>query len=164
MRTCPKCNQEISRLKKGGCPKCETALFLSKGKYRRESDKELVKHIREIVKPAIERNLNCGGYLLMHDEWVYGYSIVDVLRAWLNSNADRAGLTTETLVLKTIQLILVDGYWKTHLKSLRQLTKQVITFAVRVLQQTKKDRKEQELQNRRIENANLNTINLNYSI
>lgn len=162
MKQCPVCNKPFSRMKKGGCPMCGEPLFYSKKKARRVSDKILAIKVRELVKPTIEKNLGVGGYLMVEREWVIAYLIIDMLRAWLNTQPNKL-VTLEELIDLVVRHFLADAYWRKNILSLGAIHKQGVSVAITIYRDLKIKKAAEETQQQRIANANLNQLNVEYS-
>lgn len=164
MKQCPACKGSFKQLKKGGCPICGEPLFYYKGQAKRESDKKLADTMRHLAKPVIEKNLGVGGYLMLNAEWVFAYRTIDTLRAWLNSQPTKH-VTTEELVLLVLNHFLTDDtYWKKNIRSLAGVAKQCVSVAMVLYRNIKIKKAAEEVQQQRIDNANINQLRVDYTV
>lgn len=162
MKTCPQCNVEVKQRKKEACPKCGTPLFLSKGQWRRESDKVLVNKLREMFKPVVEKNLKASGFMLLPQEWVFAYMAIDTLRNWYN-DLNKKPTDFDTLVIQTARSFLIDTYWSQNVKSIRNFTFNCVKEAMKVQKQVQEEQRKLDIQERRISNANQNQLRTEYN-
>lgn len=159
MKTCPKCHEAVKQRKKEACPGCGTPLFLSKGQWRRTSDKVLADDLRKIFKPVVEKNLKASGFMLLPQEWVFAYMAIDTLRNWYNDLNKKPG-EFNTVVLLVAHSFLADNYWKENVKSIRNFTFNCVKEAMKVQKQIQEEQRKLEIQERRVNNANTNKANL----
>lgn len=157
MKSCPSCKQEVFRLKKGGCPQCGVPLFLLKGKYRRTSDRDLVRQflLRLDAVYAEVRNLQ-GVQVYSKDSGAWGgaYHLLDLTNIFMASQVDTYGMGAANLFFDTLELVIQEQWWKEHLGSVYMLYNKWNKTMPQVILNYRRVHTQTTIQTRKVENAN----------
>lgn len=105
--------------------------------------------------------MGVGGYMMLLEEQVYAYRIIDALRAWLELQPLKV-MTLEALIYAVIETMLQDKYWKTQMRSLSAVAKYAVRTAQDVYRTAKLEKDKEATQLRRILNANNNQLAVDY--
>jgi hypothetical protein len=156
-RTCPVCEHEFKRKKKGGCPACKTKLFYdANGDARRESDKVTVDKLLKILSDSIffytKVNVN-----LKNDpvERKFGYVFLDETRKFLAKQETK--MNAELFVADLLNEIYSDRWWSSKINAanlpiMPKLKNQVTRFGSDLYRKKRDEQVKELAQLRRLDN------------
>jgi len=156
-RTCPVCEYQFKRKKKGGCPACKTKLFYdSNGDARREFDKVIVNKLIDVIENTISYKSKIVVNLKNDPmERKFGYVFLDGVRDFLNKQ--EMDMDANIFAVELLKMITHDPWWYDKINSANmpimvKLKNQVIRFGSDLYRKKRDEQIKEQAQLRRLDN------------
>ncbi len=110
MKVCPECSNKFKQRKRGKCPRCGTPVYYSSDGVRRESDKEDVNKLLEMLENKIKERDSVNVNLKMSPkDMKFAMKMLDWARDF--QNRQEIKFDAVAFLYGVVDRILSDAYW-----------------------------------------------------
>ena len=127
MKECPECNEVVKRRAQGKCRNCKTSIYLQKGVYYREEDRQWAFKLLDRLSDHI--SIRDGMWLDLKadaQEMAFAVGLVHRIRTFLSKQNIKINIYD--FILGVLDTILKNTWWAANINSLNQTKNHVEKF------------------------------------